>query len=105
VDAHAHRAAVLLRDGEQLDDAADRLGARDVGRRHLGDALAVHVGGDHAGVEGEPARIAALGRGVEALDVGGGVGLGVAQRRGLVERVGEARALLVHRVRMKLVCR
>ena len=39
-----------------------------------------------------------LGRGVEALDVGGRVGLGVAQRLGLGQRLGEARAGGVHPV-------
>ena len=58
----------------------------------LGDALAVHVAGDDAGAERDRRDDRGLGRGVEALDVGGGVALGVAERLRLGERVGERRA-------------
>ena len=87
-----------LADREQLDDAAHLARRRDVGRGDLGDALAVDVGGGDPGVEGEAGQDRGLGRGVEALDVGGRVGLGVAERLGLLERLGEAGAGGVHLV-------
>ena len=73
-------------------------GGLDVGRGHLGDALAVHVGGGHPGVEGQRGQDRGLGGGVEPLDVGGRVGLGVAELLGLLERLGEAGARAVHLV-------
>ena len=80
-----------LADGEQLDGAAHALGGGDVGGGDLGDALAVHVVEAHAGVEGDPGEDGGLGGGVEALDVGGRVGLGVAEGGGLVERLADSR--------------
>ena len=56
------------------------------------DALAVHVAGDDARAERDRRDDRGLGRGVEALDVGGGVALGVAELLRLGERVGERRA-------------
>jgi hypothetical protein len=49
----------------------------------------VHVGRRDAAVEGDPGEDGGLGRRVEALDVGRGVGLGVPERLGLLQRVGE----------------
>ena len=43
------------------------------------DALAVDVAGDDVGVEGDAGEDRGLGGGVEALDVGGRVALGVAE--------------------------
>ena len=65
---------------------------RDVAGGHVGDALAMDVGSRHAGVEGKAGEDRGLGRRVEAIDVGGRIGLGVAERLRLLERIGEARA-------------
>ena len=81
-----------LADGEELDGAAHALGGGDVGGGDLGQALAVDVVEAYAGVEGDPGEDGGLGGGVEALDVGGRVGLGVSEGGGLVERLGVAGA-------------
>ena len=70
-------------DRQQLDRAAQRPGRREVGRGDLGDALAVDVVGGDAGVERDRGQDRGLGRGVIALDVGGRVGLGIAERAGI----------------------
>ena len=77
-----------LADRQQLDGAAQRPGRLEVGRGDLGDALAVDVVGGDPGVEGDGRQDGRLGRGVVALDVGGGIGLGVAQRAGVGQRRG-----------------
>ena len=61
-----------------------------------GDALAVDVAGHHARVEGDRGEDRALRRGVESLDVGGRVGLGVPEALGLGERLVERRTVLAH---------
>ena len=73
-------------------------GAGDIRGGDAGDALPVHVGRGDPGVEGQPGQDGRLGRGVEALDVRGGVGLGVAQRLGFLQRVREPGARGVHPV-------
>src|SRR3546814_8741627 len=87
-----------LADGEQLDDRAHVARARDVGGRHLGDALAVDIGRGDRRVEGDAGQDGGLGGGVETYDVGGRVGFGVAERLGLLERVGASAAGRVHAV-------
>ena len=68
----------------------------EVGGRDFGDALAVHVVGGHPGVEGDGGQDGGLGGCVVSLDVGGGVGLGVAQRARVGQRVGVVGAGAVH---------
>src|SRR5690606_41598626 len=63
-------------------------------RGHLADPLAVHLPRGHPGVERQLGEDPGLRGRVVAVDVGGRVGLGVAECGGLVERVGEARARL-----------
>ncbi|CAM5730020.1 hypothetical protein SMICM304S_03128 [Streptomyces microflavus] len=87
-----------LADGQQFDRAAHPAGGGDVGGGDLGDALAVHVTDLDPGVEGDPGEDRGLRGGVEALDVGGRVGLGVPEGGGLVERLGVAGAAGVHLV-------
>ena len=89
---HAHRdlAVELLGDREQLHDVPEVARRRDVVERELGDALAVHVGGGDPRAERDRGDDRGLRRGVEALDVGGGIGLREAERLRLRERVVEA---------------
>ena len=63
-----------------------------------GDALAVHRLERHGGVEGEAREDRRLLRGVVALDIGGRVGLGVAEPLRVGEHVAELGALGVHAV-------
>ncbi len=51
------------------------------------------VGRGDPGVEGQRGQDRGLGRGVEALDVGGRVGLGVAELLGLLQRLREPGAV------------
>ena len=98
VHARGDLVAAQLADREQLDHRAHVAGAGDVGRGHLGDALAVDVGRGDARVEGQAGQDRGLGGGVEPLDVGGRVGLGVAELLGLLQRLGEPGAGGVHLV-------
>ena len=93
-----HAGLGALADGQQLDHAAERPGALDVGRPDAGDSLAVHVRGGYRAVEGEPGEDGRLGRGVEALHVGGRVRLGVPEPLRLFQRVGEPGTRGVHPV-------
>ena len=92
VHAHRDRAVEILGDREQLDDVSEVGGRGDVGGGDLRDALAVHVAGDDLRAERDRREDRGLRRGVEALDVGGRVAFGVAERLRLGERVGERRA-------------
>ena len=85
-------------DRQQLDEAADLAGGGDVGGGHLGDAFTVDVGRRDPAVEGQTRQDGRLGRGVEALHVGGRVGLGVAELLRLGQDVAEPRALGLHLV-------
>ena len=72
--------------GEQLDHAIQVFGRADVVGNDMGDALAVHRVAAHLGVEGDAGQQSCLGGGVITLDVGGRVGLCVAQVLGLNQR-------------------
>ena len=77
---------------EQLDAVAELLGVGDVGRLQLGDALDVRLGELHRHAERDRADDRRLVRGVDAVDVEGRVGLGVAEPLRLGERGGEVDA-------------
>ena len=95
---HALLDAALGEQGhaEQLDAVAEVLGGLDVG---LGDGLdALHVDlveGD-AGAEGEAGQQRKLVGGIEAADVEGRIGLGVALGLRFLEHVGEGAVLVLH---------
>ena len=94
---HADRAVVALGQAQQLDRAAHPPGRRHVGGADLGDPFAVHVAGPYPGVERQRREDRRLRRRVEALDVGGRVGLGVPERGRLLQRLGEPGPGRVHR--------
>ena len=96
VDAHRDLAVELLGDREQLDDVAEIASRRDVVERDPGDALAVDVGGGDPGAERDRGDDRALRRGIEALDVGGGIALGEAELLRFGERVVEALTAVAH---------
>ena len=98
VHASGDVVAAQLADGEQLDHRPHVAGTGDVGGGDLRDAFAIDVGGSDARVERQAGQDRCLGRGVEPLDVGRRIGLGVAQLLGLLERLGEAGARGVHPV-------
>ena len=91
VDAHADRAGVgLLGDGEELDDVAQPPGERDVGRGDAGMPSWYTSPATTRDAERDAGDDGGLGAGVVALDVGGRVALGVAERLGLGQGVGVA---------------
>ena len=100
VHTHAHliafRPVPLLGDGQQLDDVAHLGGVVDVGPGDVGDALVGHVAGHHSHAEGDRGDDRGLGGGVVALDVGGGIALGVAQALRFAQGVGVGGAALGH---------
>jgi hypothetical protein len=68
-----------LRDREQLDSVAELLGVGDVGRLQVDDAFDVGLGELHRHAERDRAHDRRLVRRVDAGDVEGRVGLGVAE--------------------------
>ncbi len=83
-------------DREQLDDEPHGASRLDVILRHPAHALAVDgIKGD-VRVEGELGKDRGLGCRVEGLDIGGRIGLGVAECLGLREHRRVVSALLIH---------
>ena len=68
-----------LRAGDLADGAAQFLGVGEVDGFDGGDGLGGDGVGVELGVEGDAGEDAELGAGVEAVDVGGGIGFGVAE--------------------------
>ena len=73
-----------LANGEQLDGEAGLRGGRDVVGGDVGDALGVDIVIGDAGVEAHRRHDRGLGGGVVSFNIGGGVGLGVAQALSLI---------------------
>ena len=71
--------------GDLADGAVELLGVGEVDGLDGGDGLGGDGVGVELGVERDAREDAELGAGVEAVDIGGGVGLGVAE----LLRVGE----------------
>ena len=89
--------SVRVRDAEQLDAVAQVLGRLDVGLADRLDALDVDLLEVELGAEGEARQDGELVRGVEAADVEGRIGLGVAQRLRLRQHIAERAVLVGHR--------
>ncbi len=83
-------------DAEQLDAVAELLGVADVFARQLGDAFGVGLVELHRDAEGDRRHDGELVRGVDALDVEGRVGLGIAQPLRLLQRSVERQPLVAH---------
>ena len=86
----------LAGDAEQLDAVAHLARLLDVGGGNVANALHVHIVGGHAGVEGDGGEDGHLARGIETVDVGRGIGLGVAQALGVGEHIVEVEPLGSH---------
>ena len=80
-----------LRAGDLADGAAELLGVGEVDGLDGGDGLRRDGVGIELGVHGDAREDAELGARVEAVDIGGGVGLGVAQLLRVGEHGGVAR--------------
>ena len=95
---HAHVDALgrAMRQRQQLDDVAHVVGRVHVKLRDVADALGVDIIELHAAVEGDGCQDGDLRGGVEAIDVGGGVGLGKALRLSLGQRVVIGQAVVDH---------
>ena len=85
-----------LGDAQQLDAVAQLLGIGDVGRLQPGDAFDMRAVELHRDPEGDRAHDRRLVGRVDALDVEGGVGLGIAQRLRLLQHRGEVQPLGAH---------
>ena len=94
--AQFHAFGRTLGDPEQLDSVAELLCVLDVGRVELGDALDVRLVEAHRIAEGDGAHDRQLVRRIDAFDVEGRIGLGVAQTLRFLEHGFEAQALVAH---------
>jgi len=74
--------------GDLADGAAELFGVGEVDGGDVGDGLRGDVVGVDFGAEGDAGEDAELGAGVEAVDVGGGVGFGVTEGLGFFEDFG-----------------
>ena len=84
-------------DAQELDPVAELVGEGDVHGRDVADALDVDRVEARPPAEGQRRQQRQLVRGVDAVDVEGGVGLGVAQALRLGQHVGELAPGLAHR--------
>ena len=83
-------------DAQQLNGVAELAGSGDVLGADGTDTLLVHIIGGHAGAKADGGEDCRLAGGVEAVDVGGRVGLGIALSLCVGEHVGVIGALGVH---------
>ena len=84
------------RDAEQLDAVAEFLGVFHILAGELRDALGISLVELHRYAEGDRRQDGELVRGIDALDVEGRIGLGVAQGLRLFQHVVERRPLVAH---------
>ena len=96
VDAYVDARIGGSRDGEQLDGLAQLLGDFDIRRGDGADALHVDVVGGDARAEAHRSENRDLGGGVEAVDVGRGIGFGVPERLRIGQNLVERGPLMLH---------
>ena len=92
MDALLDAAVGAAGDAEQLDAVAELVGRLDVGRRDRRDALDIDRLGVDLGAEGDRRQQRELVGGVEAVDVEGRIGLGIAEPLRLREALVEGQA-------------
>ena len=90
------------RHAQELDPVAELVGEGDVHRRDVADALDVDRVEARPAAEGQRRQQRQLVRGVDAVDVEGGVGLGVAQACASASTSANSRPVSRIVVRMKL---
>ena len=96
MDPGLDRLPVVLGDGEQLDGVAQLAGEGDVDRLDPADAFRGDVGEPRPHTERERGQDGELVGGVDAVDVGGRVGLGEPEPLRLTQHVVEAPSLPGH---------
>ena len=79
-------------DAQQLDAEAQLVGIVEIDRRDLPDAFDVDGGEIDRRAEGDGGQDRQLVRGIDAVDVEAGIGLGIAQSLGIGQHVGEVAA-------------
>ena len=84
------------RDAEELDAVAEAFGVLDVDRGELRDAFGVDLVELHRDAEGDGGEDGELVRGIDALDVDGGIGLRVAEALRFGEHHVERQPLVAH---------
>ena len=89
-----------LRDAQELDAVAQFVGGFEIGERDRLDALDMDGLGIDLGAEGEAGQDRELVGGVEAADVEGRIGLGIAEPLRLLQASANDRRSLCMRVRM-----
>ena len=95
---HAQFNALLAHfgDAEQLDAVAELFGVGDVDGLQLRDAFNMRALKLHRHAEGDGAHDGGFVRGIDAFDVEGRVGLGVAEFLRLFQRLGKRQPLVAH---------
>ena len=83
-------------DAQQLDGVAELAGLSDILGTDGANALLIHVVGGDAGAKADGGEDGRLAGGIETVDVGGRVGLGIALGLSIGKNVGVVGALGVH---------
>ncbi len=96
MDAQFDAVFLVLGDAQQLDPVAQLLGVLDVHGVEFGDALDIGLVELHRNAKGDGRHDGGLVGGIDAFNVKGRIGLGVAQALGLPQHVGEGQALVAH---------
>ena len=84
------------RDAEQLDAVTELLGVADIFLGKFGDALGIGLVQLHRDAEGDRRHDGELVRGIDAFDVEGRIGFGIAQALRLFQHRAEGETLVAH---------
>ena len=96
VHAHVDAAFGVAGNGEQLNGVAELARHFDIGGGNVANSLHEHVVGIHARAEADGGENRDFRSGIEAVDVGRGVGFGVTQALCIGKHFIEAQALVGH---------